>query len=112
VSAFKHVLVPLNFESVPRTVLTTAAVLATEQGADLTLLHVSDAGVDFALAGFTAVLDEHVKQHYDLVRHAMDDAWSIAAEFGATANIHIAKGHPVHAAIRNVAASLKADPFS
>jgi len=106
---FRHILVPLYGKFLPRAALMKAALLAGEQGAKLTLLHISDDSVDFAQAGITAALESHVKQHEERVRHVLEDALSITAEFGATAGVHIAKGHPVHSAISNVAASLGAD---
>jgi hypothetical protein len=62
---FSHVLVPLDFRFVPRITLMTAAVLASDQGAQLTLLYVSDIATDFPAAPVTAITDEVVKRQYE-----------------------------------------------
>ena len=71
---FSHVLVPLDIRFVPKITLMTAAVLANEQGARLTLLYVSDIAVDFPAAAVTAITDEVVKRQYDDVRRSFENA--------------------------------------
>lgn len=104
---FRHVLVPLEFRFVPKITLMTAAALANDQGAKLTLLHVSD--IMFPAAAVTAITKELVKREYDDIRRSFENALAIISEYGATASICLARGFPVHEIIKITAATMKAD---
>jgi nucleotide-binding universal stress UspA family protein len=106
---FSHVLVPLDFRFVPKFSLMTAAVIANEQGAALTLLYVSNIATDFPSAPFTAITAEVVKCQYDDIRRSFDNALAIISEYGATASTYVVSGFPVHDAIKSAAAMIKAD---
>lgn len=106
---FNHVLVPLDFRFVPKVTLMTAAVLAAGQGAELTLLYVSDIAVDFPSAAVTAITDDVVRQHRDNIRRSFDNALAIISEYGSTASTCVVHGIPVHKMIKKAAATLKAD---
>jgi nucleotide-binding universal stress UspA family protein len=106
---FSHVLVPLDFRFVPKFTLMTAAVLANDQGAELTLLYVSDIARDFPSASVTSITDEVVKRHHDDLRRSFDNALAIIAEYGSTASTRVVSGLPVHKMIKRAAATLKAD---
>lgn len=106
---FSHVLVPLDFRFVPKITLMTAAVLANDQGAELTLLYVSDIATDFPPAALTAIADEVVKRHYDDIRRSFDNALAIISEYGATASTSVVCGFPVHKMIKKASAAMKAD---
>ena len=106
---FSHVLVPLDLRFVPKVTLMTAAVLANDQGARLTLLHVSDFATDFPAVAVTAITDEVVKRQYDDIRRSFKNALASISEYGATASTKVVSGFPVHEMIKSAAAALKAD---
>jgi nucleotide-binding universal stress UspA family protein len=109
---FSHVLVPLDFRFVPQTTLMTAAILANDQGAKLTLLHVSDdIAAGLPAAAVTAITDEVVKREYDDIRRSFDNALAIISEYGATASTYVVSGfgYEVHEVIKSAAATIKAD---
>jgi nucleotide-binding universal stress UspA family protein len=89
---FRHVLVPLGSEFLPRETLMTAAVIATEQCAELTLVHVKESNEDSSR-----------------VERLLGDASAIVAEYGSAPAIQIARGVRVHKAIKAVATSLGVD---
>lgn len=66
VSAFRHVLCPVDLSERSREAMALAAELATAHGAALTLLHVIEAPVRFSgephVEGFAEVLDKHGTQ--------------------------------------------------
>jgi nucleotide-binding universal stress UspA family protein len=108
--AFNHVLVPLDIQFMPRTALMTAAELAVDQDAALTLLYVSPISYDMATAAsLTVILDETVQSYRDGIRHALYDALAIVSEYGAFAHVRVAKGLPVHQVIAIEAANVGAD---
>jgi nucleotide-binding universal stress UspA family protein len=106
---FRHVLVPLDCEFIPQFTLMTAAVLARDQGAELTLLYVSDFATDVPLATVTATTDDVVKRYHDDTRRCFDNAVAIVAEYGSTASACTVSGFPVDRVIKRAAASLRAD---
>jgi nucleotide-binding universal stress UspA family protein len=106
---FSHVLVPMDFRFVPRVTLMTAAVLANEQGARLSLLYVSDISVDYPVVAVTAITDDVVKRQYDDVRCAFENALAIISEYGMAASTYAVSGFPVHEMIKRAAATMKAD---
>jgi nucleotide-binding universal stress UspA family protein len=106
---FRHVLVPLDIRFVPKFALMTAAALANDQDAQLTLLHVSDIAIDFHIAADTAITDDFVKRGYDDLCRFLDNALAIIAEYGSTAAIRVINGFPVHTMINSAAEELEAD---
>ncbi len=107
---FNHVLVPMDIQFMPRTALMTAAELAVDQDAALTLLYVSDINHDIATAAsFTTILDEAVQSYRNGIRHALDDALAIVSEYGALAHVRVTPGLLVHQVITTEAANVGAD---
>ena len=106
---FSHVLVPLDCRFVPKFALMTAAALAKDQGAELTLLYVSDFAYECPSAAVTAITEDVVKHSYRDIRRSFDNALAIISEFGATASTCMVNGFPVHKIIKRAAATLKAD---
>ena len=106
---FNHVLVPLDIRFVSKNALRTAAVLATEQNADVTLLYVYDVRRDSRSLSFNTIIEEDVDRHRSQVKRFLDNAASVISEYGASAKTRIARGRPVHKAIRSAAVALEAD---
>jgi nucleotide-binding universal stress UspA family protein len=106
---FSSVLVPIDVRFLPRLTLVTAATLASEQNARLTLLYVADTGRDFQSAAYTAVSSDDVDLYGARIRQFLGNAASIVEEYGGNAATLIARGSPVHRVIKAVAVSLGAD---
>ena len=106
---FRHVLVPLDLRFIPKVTLMTAAVLAKEQGAELTLLYVSDIASDLPAAGVTAISDDVLQRYQCDIRRSFANALAIIAEYGSTASASMVNGIPVHKMINRAAVTLQAD---
>ena len=87
----------------------TAAVLAREQGADLTLLYVADFAQDIPSAAVTALTDDVVQHYHRDIRRSFENALAIIAEYGSIASTCTVSGIPVHKMIKKAAVTLKAD---
>ena len=106
---FKHILVPLDFRFAARTTLVTAARLAQEQGADVTLLYVQDLGRDIPASPYLMITVEELEEIERGVARFLNDAVAIVSEYGAAAVTKIVRGSPVGASIVQFAASIGAD---
>lgn len=106
---FQHVLAPIDIRFRTRVTLATAAALAKEHGARVTLLYVQDLGRDIPSALFTKITEEQVDEIEAGARRSLQDAAAIVAEYGVRADVCIVRGAPVHGAIRSYALSLGAD---
>lgn len=87
---FKHVLVALTSQLMPKTTLMTAAILSNEQDAALTVLCISD-------------------ERHTGVQRILDSALAIVGEFGSSASARIAHGRNVETLIKQAANTLRAD---
>jgi nucleotide-binding universal stress UspA family protein len=87
---FKHVLVALTSQLMPKTTLMTAAILSNEQDAELTLLCISN-------------------ERHSGVQRIVDHALAIVGEFGSSASARISHGGNIEEAIKKAAGSLRAD---
>jgi nucleotide-binding universal stress UspA family protein len=87
---FKHVLVALTSQFMPKATLMTAAILSNEQDAQLTVLCITD--------------DRHIG-----VQRIVDSALAIVGEFGSSASARIAHGRSIETVIKKAAATLGAD---
>ncbi|HTA39776.1 MAG TPA: universal stress protein [Candidatus Acidoferrales bacterium] len=90
----KHILVPLDFRFRSRAPLVTAAMLARENGADVTLLCVEDPGENLPAVD---------------VAEFLSDAALVVLQHGAWARVQSIRGRPAHSAIGEYAAGVKAD---
>jgi len=106
---FKHILVPLDFRFHAPTTLVTAASLAADQGAMVTLLYVQDLGRDIPATPYMMISAEEIEEIQRGVTRFLNDAAAIISERGAPVMIRIVRGSPVDATIREVAASIGAD---
>ena len=106
---FRHVVVALDWRAIHRTALITAALLAHEEGAELTLVCICDIGRDFGSA-ILGVIDEGEVAAYDRdVNRVLHDALTIVSEFGVSAYGRVIFGRPVYRVINTVAQELGAD---
>ena len=106
---FRHMVVAVDWRAIHRSALISAALLAYEEGAELTLVCVCDVGRDFGSA-ILGVIDEGEVAAYDRdVNRALRDALTIVSEFGVNANGHVVFGRPVYEVINAVARGLGAD---
>jgi nucleotide-binding universal stress UspA family protein len=101
---FKHVLVPLDFRFRTRATLLTAALLARENDAGVTLLYVGDPARDIAGVPFTMITGEQIDRFNAYVDGFLNDAASLVAEHGVVTRVHSVRGSPVHSAILHFAA--------
>ena len=106
---FSHVLVPLDLRFLSRNALKTAALLASEQNAAITLLYVYDVRRDFLTPTFNTIFEDDVERHRTQVKHFLANAAAVISEYGATASTRIARGRPVAKVIRTAALTLEAD---
>lgn len=106
---FTHVLAPIDIRFRTRTTLATAAALAEEHGAALTMLYVQDLGRDIASALFTAITEEQVEEIERGAARSLRDAAAVVEEYGVIADVRIVRGSPVHGVIHQYAISLNAD---
>jgi nucleotide-binding universal stress UspA family protein len=108
---FKHILVPLEYPALSTIVLRTAASLAHEENAKITLLHVVDMTRDFYVASFAPIDERDLDRHYARIGSFLEYAATIAGEYGmnGATTTHVASGTPVDAVINATAATLGAD---
>jgi nucleotide-binding universal stress UspA family protein len=106
---FKHILVPLDFRFRTRATLLTAAVLARENGAEVTLLYVGDPSRDLPGAPFTAITSDQIERFNAYVAGFLNDAASLVSEQGASTRVQSVRGSPVHDMILRFAAASKVE---
>jgi nucleotide-binding universal stress UspA family protein len=106
---FKHVLVPLDFRFRTRATLLTAANLAREHGADVTLLYVENPARDLPGAGFATITSDQIDRFNAFVTSFLNDAASLVSEQGAWARVQSVRGSPVHSMIIRFAAAAKVE---
>jgi nucleotide-binding universal stress UspA family protein len=99
----------MDVHFIPRVALKTAAELAVDQDAELTLLYVSDAIPDVWSASFVTITDDAIASYKNGISHTLDDALAIVSEYGATASVRVTSGSPVHQVIASEAAVVGAD---
>jgi nucleotide-binding universal stress UspA family protein len=102
---FKHILVPLDFRFRTRVTLLTAAGLARENGADVTLLYIEDPSHDIPGVPFTTITSDQIERYKAYISGFLHDAASFVSEQGAWTRVRSVRGSPVHAMILSVAAS-------
>jgi nucleotide-binding universal stress UspA family protein len=106
---FKHILVPLDFRFRTRVTLLTAAILARENGADVTLLYVEDPARDIPGVPFTTITSDQIERFNDYIAGFLSDAASLVAEQGAWTRVQSVRGSPVHSMILSFAAASKVE---
>lgn len=106
---FRHVLVPLDGQFPSKTTLMTAAAIANEHDAKVTLLYVTDLAREFAACSLPVIAASEIERHEARVRNFLTDASAIVQEYGGTCMTHIAQGAPVHKVINSVAGALNVD---
>jgi nucleotide-binding universal stress UspA family protein len=106
---FHHVLVPLDLRFLPRSTLRTAALFASEQKADVTLLYVYDVRRDFLGAAVNTVFEDEIERHRARVQLFLDNAAAVISEYGANAATCTVRGRPVHEIVKRMALRLGAD---
>jgi nucleotide-binding universal stress UspA family protein len=100
---FGHVLVLMDPPHLPRTTIITAAAIATEQCAELTLLHVQERRRGLLTPAESPEYDETQIERF------LGNGAAIAAEYGAFAETRTARGGPVHKAIVRFAKTFGVD---
>jgi nucleotide-binding universal stress UspA family protein len=105
----KHILVPLDFRFRTRAPLVTAAMLAREDGADVTLLYVEDPSGNIPGVPFTPIPADQSARFDGYVAEFLTDAALVVVRNGAWARVQSIRGSPTHAAIGEYAAASKAD---
>jgi len=105
----KHILVPIDFRFFTRAPLTTAAMLARENGADITLLYVEDPNGNIPGVPFTPIPADQIDRFNRYVAQFLTDAALVVLRHGAWARVQSVRGAPAHAVIREYAAASKAD---
>ena len=106
---FRHVLVPLDGKFLFKTTLMSAAAIANEHDAKVTLLYVTDLAREFAACSLPVIAAPEIERHEARVRSFLADASAIVQEYGATCMTHIAQGAPVHKVINSLAGALNVD---
>jgi nucleotide-binding universal stress UspA family protein len=102
---FSHILVPIAPPFLPKTTLMTAAALAVEQSAQLTLVYVSDERGSFLTPLLSLLPDENRAR----LNRFLGDALAIVSEYGASASLKVVRETPIPKAIKDVATKLGAD---
>jgi nucleotide-binding universal stress UspA family protein len=106
---FRNVLVPLHAGFMPRITLMNAAALASE-GANITLLHVTDVPQNLEpTVAITALVEDAIERYEAGVRAVMGNALAILSEYGASASTLVVYGRPVHDVINRTAKNIDAD---
>jgi nucleotide-binding universal stress UspA family protein len=106
---FKHVLVPIDFRFRTRVTLLTAALLAREHDAGVTLLYVENPARYIPGAGFAAVTSDQIDRFNAFVTGFLNDAASLVSEQGVPARVDSVRGSPVHSTIIRFAGVSKVD---
>jgi nucleotide-binding universal stress UspA family protein len=102
---FSHILVPIAPPFLPRTALIMAAALSVEQGAELSLVYVSDERGGFLTPLLGLLPDENRAR----LNRFLGDALAIVSEYGAGASLKVVRDAPIPKAIKDVAQKLGAD---
>jgi len=105
----KHILVPLDFRFRTRAPLVTAAMLARENGADVTLLYVEDPSANIPGVPLTPIPADQIDRFNNYVAEFLTDAALVVVRHGAWARVQSIRGSPAHTVIGEYAAASKAD---
>ncbi len=106
---FKQILAPIDIRFRTRTTLATAAALARETGARITLLYVQDLGRDIASTVFTVITEQEVDEIEAGAAQALRNAAAVVQEHDVPVQLRIARGAPVAGVIRECAIAMDAD---
>jgi nucleotide-binding universal stress UspA family protein len=105
----RHILVPIDFRFFTRAPLITAAMLAREHGADITLLYVEDPNGNIPGVPFTPIPADQIDGFNRYIAQFLTDAALVVLRNGAWARVQSVRGAPAHVVIREYAAGTKAD---